>query len=48
MPNIVLSRIDECLLHGPAGMKWAGFAGANPVLVQGVPTEPAPDIFTLL
>ena len=33
MPNIVLSRIDERLIHGQVGVQWVGFAGANPVLV---------------
>ena len=88
MPNIVLSRIDERLIHGQVGVQWVGFAGANLVLVandevaedpvqqnlmemvlaegiavrfwtlqkaagvecfvQGVPTEPAVDLFKLL
>lgn len=29
MPNIVLSRIDERLIHGQVGVQWVGFAGAN-------------------
>ncbi len=29
MPNIVLSRIDERLIHGRVGVQWVGFAGAN-------------------
>ena len=33
MPNIVLSRIDERLIHGQVGVQWVGFAGANLVLV---------------
>lgn len=33
MPNIVLSRIDERLVHGQVGVQWVGFAGANLVLV---------------
>ena len=34
MPNIVLSRIDERLIHGQVGVQWVGFAGANLVLVD--------------
>ncbi|MBF4426468.1 PTS sugar transporter subunit IIB, partial [Vibrio anguillarum] len=26
MPNIVLSRIDERLVHGQVGVQWVGFA----------------------
>ncbi|HHT4393000.1 TPA: PTS sugar transporter subunit IIB, partial [Escherichia coli] len=26
MPNIVLSRIDERLIHGQVGVQWVGFA----------------------
>ncbi|EPP25161.1 PTS sugar transporter subunit IIB [Vibrio fluvialis] len=72
MPNIVLSRIDERLVHGQVGVQWVGFADANIVVVandevaedvadfqqlkalgvrctiQGVPTESATDLFTLL
>lgn len=33
MPNIVLSRVDERLIHGQVGVQWVGFAGANLVLV---------------
>jgi len=33
MPNIVLSRIDERLIHGQVGVQWVGFARANLVLV---------------
>jgi len=33
MPNIVLSRIDERLIHGQVGVQWVGFTGANLVLV---------------
>lgn len=33
MPNIVLSRIDERLVHGQVGVQWVGFTGANLVLV---------------
>ena len=33
MPNIVLSGIDERLIHGQVGVQWVGFAGANLVLV---------------
>ncbi len=33
MPNIVLSRIDERLVHGQVGVQWVGFAGANIVVV---------------
>ncbi|MDH2925136.1 PTS system N-acetylgalactosamine-specific EIIB component (Man family) [Nicoletella semolina] len=33
MPNIVLNRVDERLIHGQVGVQWVGFAGANLVLV---------------
>ena len=33
MPNIVLSRIDERLVHGQVGVQWVGFANANIVVV---------------
>ncbi|WP_019615649.1 PTS N-acetylgalactosamine transporter subunit IIB [Psychromonas ossibalaenae] len=33
MPNIVLSRIDERLVHGQVGVQWVGFTGSNLVLV---------------
>ncbi|WP_279051394.1 PTS N-acetylgalactosamine transporter subunit IIB [Cedecea davisae] len=33
MPNIVLSRIDERLIHGQVGVQWVGFSGTNLVLV---------------
>lgn len=33
MPNIVLSRIDERLIHGQVGVQWVGFVDANLVLV---------------
>ncbi|MEI6896787.1 MAG: PTS N-acetylgalactosamine transporter subunit IIB [Psychromonas sp.] len=33
MPNIVLSRIDERLVHGQVGIQWVGFADANIVVV---------------
>ncbi|MFZ7344025.1 PTS N-acetylgalactosamine transporter subunit IIB [Avibacterium volantium] len=33
MPNIVLNRIDERLIHGQVGVQWVGFVGANLVLV---------------
>ena len=33
MPNSVLCRIDERLIHGQVGVQWVGFAGANLVLV---------------
>ncbi|MGB7998319.1 MAG: PTS N-acetylgalactosamine transporter subunit IIB, partial [Photobacterium halotolerans] len=33
MPNIVLSRIDERLVHGQVGVQWVGFAGANLIIV---------------
>ncbi len=29
MPNIVLSRIDERLIHGQVGVQWVGFAGGK-------------------
>jgi PTS system N-acetylgalactosamine-specific IIB component len=33
MPNIVLSRVDERLVHGQVGVQWVGFANANIVVV---------------
>ena len=44
MPNIVLSRIDERLIHGQVGVQWVGFAGANLVLVANclLYTSPSP------
>lgn len=33
MPNIVLSRIDERLVHGQVGVQWVGFVGANIIVV---------------
>ncbi len=33
MPNIVLSRIDERLVHGQVGVQWVGFVNANIVVV---------------
>lgn len=33
MPNIVLSRIDERLVHGQVGVQWVGFANANIIVV---------------
>ncbi|HIF9408263.1 TPA: PTS N-acetylgalactosamine transporter subunit IIB [Photobacterium damselae] len=33
MPNIVLSRIDERLVHGQVGVQWVGFSNANIVIV---------------
>ncbi|MCP9267767.1 PTS N-acetylgalactosamine transporter subunit IIB [Xenorhabdus sp. XENO-1] len=42
MPNIVLSRIDERLIHGQVGVQWVGFAGVNLVLVAN--DEVAEDI----
>lgn len=33
MPKIVLSRIDERLVHGQVGVQWVGFADANIVVV---------------
>lgn len=33
MPNIVLSRIDERLVHGQVGVQWVGFSNANIVVV---------------
>ncbi|MGJ0625610.1 PTS N-acetylgalactosamine transporter subunit IIB [Xenorhabdus bovienii] len=42
MPNIVLSRIDERLIHGQVGVQWVGFADANLVLVAN--DEVAEDI----
>lgn len=39
MPNTVLSRIDERLIHGQVGMQWVGFAGANLVRVANDPVQ---------
>jgi len=39
MPNIVLNRLDERLIHGQAGIQWVGFAGANLVLVANDPVQ---------
>ena len=47
MPNIVLSRIDERLIHGQVGVQWVGFAGANLVLVANDEVAPA-DFLTLV
>lgn len=33
MPNIVLNRIDERLVHGQVGVQWVGFANANIIVV---------------
>lgn len=33
MPNIVLSRIDERLVHGQVGVQWVGFVDANIIVV---------------
>lgn len=33
MPNIVLNRIDERLVHGQVGVQWVGFADANIIVV---------------
>lgn len=33
MPNIILSRIDERLVHGQVGVQWVGFSNANIVVV---------------
>ena len=33
MPDIVLSRIDERLVHGQVGVQWVGFADANIIVV---------------
>ena len=33
MPNIVLSSVDERLIHGQFGVQWVGLAGSNLVLV---------------
>ncbi len=33
MANIVLSRIDERLVHGQVGVQWVGFSDANIVVV---------------
>lgn len=33
MPNIVLTRIDERLIHGQVATQWTGFIGANLILV---------------
>jgi PTS system N-acetylgalactosamine-specific IIB component len=33
MPNIVLTRIDERLIHGQVATQWCGVVGANLLLV---------------
>ena len=33
MPNIVLTRIDERLIHGQVATQWSGVVGANLLLV---------------
>ena len=33
MPNILLTRIDNRLIHGQVGMTWTNSIGANLVLV---------------
>ncbi len=33
MPNIVLTRIDERLIHGQVATQWTGAIGANLILV---------------
>lgn len=33
MPNLMLCRVDERLVHGQVGVQWVGFSGANLVLV---------------
>lgn len=33
MPNILLTRIDNRLIHGQVGMSWVNWLGANLVLV---------------
>ncbi|MBV7434683.1 PTS N-acetylgalactosamine transporter subunit IIB [Cardiobacteriaceae bacterium TAE3-ERU3] len=33
MPNILLTRIDNRLIHGQVGMTWTNWLGANLVLV---------------
>ena len=33
MPNIVLTRIDERLIHGQVATQWSGSVGANLLLV---------------
>ena len=33
MPNIVLTRIDERLIHGQVATQWCGVIGANLILV---------------
>lgn len=39
MSNIVLSRIDERLIHRQVGVQWVGFAGANLVQVANDPVQ---------
>ena len=34
MPNIVLTRIDERLIHGQVATQWSGVVGANLLLVD--------------
>ena len=33
MPNIVLTRIDNRLVHGQVATQWCGSIGANLILV---------------
>ena len=33
MPNILLTRIDNRLIHGQVGMTWANHLGANLIVV---------------
>lgn len=33
MPNILLTRIDNRLIHGQVGVTWCNFLGANLILV---------------
>mgnify|MGYP000726128803 CR=1 FL=1 len=33
MPNIVLTRIDNRLVHGQVATQWCGAIGANLILV---------------
>ena len=35
MPNIVLTRIDNRLVHGQVATQWCGAIGANLILVAG-------------
>jgi len=39
MPNILLTRIDNRLIHGQVGVTWCNFLGANLILVANDEVE---------